>query len=354
MVIFHISESIKGGISSYIDEIILEQIDHFGSENIRIIIPAIHKKYLVNVPENNIIESPNKNRTILELLKFCFFVWKRIIVDRPDVIHIHSSIAGVSVRVLLFFLIWRPRVIYCAHGWSFGRTASPLLQSLFSLIEKILTARTDVIVNISEYESTLAKRHGIPPGKMVTVNNAIRIPTCRPTKFQTESDRLELLFVGRFDRQKGFDFLVRVIDAIPADMVRLTAIGEPVLGDISVTYPDNVRLLGWIPRDQLHQYYASADAVVVPSRWEPFGLVALEAMACGTAVIASNRGALPEIVDHGDTGIVFELSEPDVLVNVLRSLDRKKLRLMGQNGYRKIVRNYSAAELNKKIIQLYG
>jgi glycosyltransferase involved in cell wall biosynthesis len=115
-------------------------------------------------------------------------------------------------------------------------------------------------------------------------------------------------------------------------------------------------MLGWLPRDCLHSYYAAADGLVVPSRWEGFGLVAIEAMRAGTAVIASNRGSLPELVEHGTTGYIFHLDENelDKLEGTLRRLDKNRLREMGAAGARHFEQRFTAETMNRSLLDVYA
>lgn len=97
----------------------------------------------------------------------------------------------------------------------------------------------------------------------------------------------------------------------------------------------NVSLIGHLPRETLEQKFVRAWVQVVPSRWaEPFGIVAIEAMMRGTAVIATNTGGLTEIVRHNQTGFLIPPENIDVLANALIHLlgDRELTEQMGKNG----------------------
>ena len=115
-------------------------------------------------------------------------------------------------------------------------------------------------------------------------------------------------------------------------------------------------MIGWLPRESLDAYYAAADGLVVPSRWEGFGLVAIEAMRAGTAVIASNRGSLPELVEHGITGYIFNLDETDLgeLEGTLRGLDKNRLREMGAAATRLFEQGFTAESMNRGILDVYA
>jgi D-inositol-3-phosphate glycosyltransferase len=83
---------------------------------------------------------------------------------------------------------------------------------------------------------------------------------------------------------------------------------------------DTVHFLGAQAQDRLPHYYAAADVVVVPSHYESFGMVALEAQACGTPVVASRVGGLPAVVDDGVSGLLVPHDDPDALAASLEHL----------------------------------
>jgi D-inositol-3-phosphate glycosyltransferase len=132
-----------------------------------------------------------------------------------------------------------------------------------------------------------------------------------------------LLFVGRIQPLKGLDVAVRALAALADERVHLVAVGGPSgpHGDAEVArvhalvkalgVDDRVRFVPPQRHELLSTYYRAADVCLVPSRSESFGLVALEAAACGTPVVASAVGGLLTLVDHGTTGFLVEGRDPD-------------------------------------------
>jgi D-inositol-3-phosphate glycosyltransferase len=131
----------------------------------------------------------------------------------------------------------------------------------------------------------------------------------------------QLLFVGRFDAMKGLEELFTSITLLPRlPGARLTLVGGDgadsavqqrlvqLAGDLGLS--EQVEFAGKVPHERLPEYYNRADVVVLPSRYESFGLVTLEALACGTLVVATRTGVAAEIISPGVNGYLAEVNNP--------------------------------------------
>lgn len=116
----------------------------------------------------------------------------------------------------------------------------------------------------------------------------------------------------------------------------------------------NVNYLGWLSREQIANQLLQSDALIVPSRWEGFGLVALEAMANSTAVIASKVGGLPEIVVQELTGILVPPEDPNALYQVLSSVTKEELETMGRAGRQRIERLFNPQKMERQVFDVYN
>ncbi|MDM8520020.1 glycosyltransferase [Anaerolineales bacterium HSG6] len=159
-------------------------------------------------------------------------------------------------------------------------------------------------------------------------------------------DHKMLLFVGRIQRLKGIDVLLRAIARLRRRQARLTEniclaiIGGKPDPDENETHPemthllnlrrelgleDLVTFLGSKDQNSLVYYYAAAEMVIIPSNYESFGMVAVEAMACGTPVIASNVGGLKFSVEDGFNGYLVPARNADALANRIRLLLKRPI-----------------------------
>jgi len=183
-----------------------------------------------------------------------------------------------------------------------------------------------------------------------------------------------LLFVGRIEALKGVDTLIRAMsrpnlrnvmypghvaiiggepdatsEQMTAEMRRLQALCD------ELAMGETVLFLGKRSQDTLPYYYCAAEAVVMPSHYESFGMVALEAMACGTPVIASDVGGLGYLVQDGKTGFTVPDSDPDALSEKLGLLlgDASLRDMMGRSAAA-YAQDYSWDKIAAQVAALYG
>jgi starch synthase len=108
-------------------------------------------------------------------------------------------------------------------------------------------------------------------------------------------------------------------------------------------------------RHEVIQLLSHATAFVCPSQYEPLGIVNLEAMACGTAVVASNVGGIPEVVADGETGLLVPPDEPDALADALNTLarDPERAKAMGEGGRQRAISEFDWTSIALQTAKLY-
>lgn len=190
-----------------------------------------------------------------------------------------------------------------------------------------------------------------------------------------------VLFVGRMTRQKGLYYLLRAIEQIDPQLQIVLCAGESDTPELQAELEQMVAELKsrrpgivWIPqmveRPEAIALYSQATVFCCPSIYEPFGIINLEAMACGTPVVGSNVGGIPEVVVDGETGIIVDATlsaepphdptDPDRFSRALaeainRFVSSPELsRQMGEAGRRRVVDHFSWQSIAKQTFELYN
>ena len=202
----------------------------------------------------------------------------------------------------------------------------------------------------------LARRAAVIPHGLPDLARGVR-PAVRAA-------RVEMLFVGRLERRKGVDVLLSAIPAVlqAAPEARLTLNGEEVAGEEpwretflqrhrGAPWLKRVRFEGALSRQDLLARYAACDLVVVPSRYESFGLTALEAMIFAKPCVASNAGGLGEVVADGETGLLAPPGDPAALTAALLRLvrDAELRHALGAAGRRRYEAQFTAAAMAQSV-----
>jgi glycosyltransferase involved in cell wall biosynthesis len=211
---------------------------------------------------------------------------------------------------------------------------------------------------ISKAQRDILAPVGIPAERSFVKYNFVPEPADQvPTKQQ------QIAYVGRLDAAKGASFLMRAWDAFrasrPTSGLRLVVAGGGQLSgqvtEWAASHP-SVTFAGQISRPEVSAILGSSLAVVVPSQWEEtFGMVAVEAMASGTGVIAADHGALPELVTAGSDGAVFGSTDLAGLVDLIGSVDDDpaRWRRYGAQGRTTYVNGFTAEASLDRLIEIY-
>ncbi len=242
----------------------------------------------------------------------------------PNVVSLHTTL-DIWLQTHEFFLKDQ------AYMRQFG-------QPLLGLEEYIMVNADGVHANSKAIADTVTSRYNIPAkaANLRIIHHGIRDPAVLPrTQHARESGRVYVLFVGRLERRKGIDVLLSAIATLLArhDGIHCDIVGDDkVIWDRDRTFrevfadwpiargcEERVHFHGKVPPQDLCGFLARADIVVVPSRFESFGLTVIEGFAFGKAVVAARAGGMAEIVDDGNTGL---LTEPGDIEALAETLDR--------------------------------
>ncbi|MEU5096314.1 glycogen synthase [Streptomyces sp. NPDC020996] len=243
--------------------------------------------------------------------------------------------------------------------------------------ERTAIEAADAVIAVSGAmrDDILACYPALDPARVHVVHNGIDTTLYRPDHGTDVLDRIGLdrgrpyiLFVGRITRQKGVPHLLRAArDIDPAAQVVLCA-GAPDTPEIDREFRDLFAELSrvrehvhWIPqmlpRPEVIQLLTHAAAFVCPSVYEPLGIVNLEAMACGTPVVASRVGGIPEVVEDGRTGVLVSPGD-DFEADLARALDSvlgdpEAARRMGEAGRKRAVDEFGWDAVARRTVGLY-
>lgn len=170
---------------------------------------------------------------------------------------------------------------------------------------------------------------------------------------------LQVLFVGRVEERKGADVLLSAIPQVLAKYPHAQFAFAGRVADemeaMATAQPPNVQFLGFCPREELVQWYQQASLLVLPTRWDNSPNVIYEAMACGTPVVASRVGGIPELVDHGITGLLVPPRDHEALAEAIIELlaDPARRERMGQCGREKAVAQFSVDKIMAQTLGFY-
>jgi D-inositol-3-phosphate glycosyltransferase len=204
--------------------------------------------------------------------------------------------------------------------------------------ERNIARRAHAIVTASDHERVLLKRYyGADEERMSTVPCGVDLELFQPQdrvasrqSLGLDLHRPVLLWVGRLEKLKGVDILVDALAQLDECNAQLVIVGgdaqagalkaELLAQARAAGVEENLRFEGPVAHDDLPRYYSAADVCVVPSYYESFGLVAVEAMACGTPVVASRVGGLVSTVTDGVTGFLIPWRCPEPFAEKLEVL----------------------------------
>jgi len=355
MKILHVCESIIGGTGSYLAELIPHQVRRYGADNIALLIPESQVHFL----EPGIVSAAAKVMTFKRpgRLTGSFHLmasYRRALKSfDPDLVHAHSSIAGAVVRLLRASP--NAGIVFCPHGWSVDMMGAKRIRKLAEFAERMLAKLPDRIIVISHHEYKRALELGVDPARLTLVSNGIsrEVPTVPAAEWVDH--RIKVLYAGRFDYQKGVDVLLKAVKGLE-DRITVRLIGDVAVDHrvFSDPMPANVTKIGWQDRNGVASQMKSCDILVVPSRWEGFGLVAVEAMRLSRAVAASSVGGLKEILGDGRYGYMFPAEDHVALHEFLGGLDRAELKQKAEAGYQRFLSEYTSDKMVDAIDAVYA
>ncbi|HSR11659.1 MAG TPA: glycogen synthase, partial [Thermodesulfobacteriota bacterium] len=260
-------------------------------------------------------------------------LWMADTLRDVDIVHCHTwytHFAGCLARQFLAVpLVLTTHSLEPQRPWKIEQLGAAYWAS--SWIEKTAYENAEGVIAVSGWMKTAVHDlYGVPMDKISWVPNGIDLRQYR-SRYDPEILRMYgidpekpfLLFVGRITRQKGLAHLIRALPWLDPGLQVVLCAGAPDTEEIGretaegveaarrKTRAEIVWIRQWVPREHIVCFYSHAALFICPSVYEPFGIINLEAMACGTPVIASDVGGIPDAVVDGETGrlVPFEPAE---------------------------------------------
>jgi glycosyltransferase involved in cell wall biosynthesis len=325
------------------------------------------------VPAGPPVELP-KDDLLQHMPAFARYLEQRWTEDPVDVVHAHFWMSGVaSVRAA-------------------RRVGVPVLQTFHALgtvkrrhqgasdtspperigFERRLCRQVDHVVATCSDELAELAALGLPSSRATVIPCGVDTTAFRPVpdraRNATAEDGPSLLFLGRLVERKGIGNVLEALAQLPG--VRLSVAGGPARGELErdpdvrrlrlladrFGVADRVTFLGAVSRADVPGVMAAADIVVAVPWYEPFGIVPVEAMACGRPVVGSAVGGLLDTVVPGVTGELVPPRRPDLLAPVLRDLlaDPDRRTAYGRAGRRRAVRHYQWSRVAAATERVYA
>ncbi len=275
-------------------------------------------------------------------------------------IHVHewlTASAGIELKHA-----WNVPLIVTVHATERGRHHSHLPNVTSRQINQVewqaCYEAWRIIVCSSYMAGELSRYFDVPPDKVSVIPNGVDVSpfhSCPPERVQCLRERYApngeklLFFVGRITPEKGVQALLQALPLLRQKYpnVRLLIAGknsermQTLVDELRIG--EMVELLGFIDGETRNCLYNGVDVAIFPSLYEPFGIVALEAMAAGCNVIASDVGGLSEVVHHRRTGLTLLVNDPQSIVWAVDQLfsDPILAQKMREEGLREVTRSYN-------------
>ena len=297
----------------------------------------------------------------------------RSLNGKVDVLHAHDwlvATAGIGLKH-----VFRKPLFATIHSTEIGRRNGIHFdyEKMIHETEAWLTYEAWKVICCSDYMvSHVRWAFGLPPDKQIMIPNGVnsdvyaRIDKKNLTQFRSKfalpNERI-VLFVGRLVYEKGVHVLVNAIPKVLEKVdAKFVIVGngymkEQLSGLVkSLGIAQKVLFTGFVDDETLRKLQTCADVSVVPSLFEPFGIVALEAMAAGSPVVVSDTGGLGEIVDHDVDGVKVYTNNPDSLAwGITRVLtDERNAERLRNNAYKKILEKYNWDRIAHQTENIYS
>ncbi len=282
-------------------------------------------------------------------------------LSAPTITTIHTTIKGQVQG----FLRTTKNPFSLAHSEKYSLAAYPVI----SFLERIYIRKSKYFIAVSHKFAEMMREDYHFKGVVEPIHNGVDLElydyerTGDPyQKFpELKGKRLIVLYAGRLITQKGLGIFAEAISHLKDTDSHFLFTGrgsQRLLSHILQRYgvpKERYTYLGFVPGDVLPSIYKLSSVFVLPSFYENFPFSLLEAMAMKVPCVASDVGAIDEIIEDGKTGLLFPAGDPERLASHIRALlqDEPRRQQIGEAGYRKVVTQFTSARMAEKHLEFY-
>ena len=347
MKIAHIVEAFGGGIITFIKNL-TEGIDHehtiFYAQR-EVNIGEIKKQFKHSIKFVNWTQA-KREISIFKDLMAAIELYRFLKADNYDVIHLHSSKAGVLGRIVgLFFL--EKTIIYTPNGASFARKdISPLKVYLYKFIEYFSNLLSGKVICVSTSEANAFSNIGVIP---ICINNGIEI---KDKKKQLKIDeKFKVVTVGRISNQKNPHLFNKIAKNLIKYPIEFLWIGDGELRN-ALSSP-NISVTGWLSTSEVENILLNCNLYLSTALWEGLPFAVLEAMNCKLPLLLSECIGNIDLVSNGSNGYTFK-TENEATEHIVQYLTNISiLNQHGENSYSKLLHNFNVDNMCHKYNAIY-
>ncbi len=283
---------------------------------------------------------------------------KRLLeIHKPDILHSHYASSYGLIGALTGY---SPFIISL---WGSDVFDFPRRSFIHKALLKFNMKRADALLSTSR---VMAIEAGKYTSKNIEITPfGIDTQIFRPDKSESSNSKITVGCIKSLESHYGLEYLIKAFAELkikhPETGIHLRLVGDGSLRDNLISLAselgiiNSVEFVGRIPYSQIASYHNSLDISVFPSIEESFGVSVLEASACEKPVIVSNVGGLPEVVDHGVTGLIIEPRNVTSLVESIETLvfDNELRNKLGKAGRKKVISEYQWDDCVENMILIY-
>lgn len=302
---------VMGGISS-VEKLILDQG-----------VSEVNLQHIATLQDVSLIQK------ILVFNKAIFDFARILLNGRVDLVHIHFSSRGSTFRTLIlivFVLAFRKPIILHSHGSGFHLFYKNQVLWIQKIISYLFSKTNRIIVLSNSWKEFYINSLDLEESKIAVLPNPVKLPS--QNKYHKNSSTVKFIFLGRIGERKGAFELIEAFSRIPVELRNIAALTMAGDGDVEVArnlvddlnLTDKVTILDWVNSQERDTLLNESDVFVLPSQNEGLPMAMIEAMSFGLSVITTPVGGIPELITHGNNGMLIEPGNIEELSSAMQSL----------------------------------